>query len=435
MSFFTTTPDVIIKCSDKDLYCHSEQLKRCIYFQAALQPYWQKEFNGKIQLQHTETHSSVMQVILNFIYTGNVDIPSDADIPKLLESCDFLCLPKLFHEVFKCVSRENAVNVFKTVFSLNKFSYAIAALRFFGDFKYLVPTFSLEMMLFFIQSVNGDEERWRLVMLWDKNHAETLALLQTLVQAYITFQFTEYEYKTLVVPFLDSCTDYHIKSQLTLIALEFKALQIQPTIILSKTYSVIPNEPLFRKAINEISCVIIQNEKGLETLGSRIQDSIKARVSSSDGPDYIVGWNLIYSASECDFCPKAFRARCSDSGPTVTLVLSENGKVGAAYNCQDWIECGSGWSSNQKGFISSISGDKISIFNRGKDRFGVYNRSDLGPCFGSYNGDLDLANGKMGYSFLGNSYVGPGASETRLFGSSSFAVQEYEVYSITISST
>lgn len=199
--------------------------------------------------------------------------------------------------------------------------------------------------------------------------------------------------------------------------------------------------PYEKPVIIGLSKMIIEAEedKIINSLGRYIkrgEGNVKVGVGSQ-----MVSWKLLYRASQHDFKAKSFHSLCDNKGPSITLVKSTIGKLAVAYNCEQWHSNDS-FSSNSKGFIASVVTSNVGVsflkFHCVDNSYGFFGKHCWGPTFGSSpNGsDLHIADhcnaNFHSDSNLGSSYQGPGASNTVLFGSRNFQVEEYEVYGINI---
>ncbi|CAG8535257.1 6889_t:CDS:2 [Paraglomus occultum] len=92
--------DVVIECSDgQNRHAHSIILRaRCQYFRVALSSKWRKkdENKGLYVIQRHGTTVDVFDVILRYLYTGEVYINANIDLFDLLSTADELALEELF---------------------------------------------------------------------------------------------------------------------------------------------------------------------------------------------------------------------------------------------------------------------------------------------------------------------------------------------------
>ncbi|CAG8621169.1 6522_t:CDS:2 [Paraglomus brasilianum] len=110
--------DVVIKCSDgQNRHAHSIILRaRCQYFRIALSSKWGKkdENEGLYVIQRYGTNVDVLDVILRYLYTGEVYMNANIDLFDLLSTADELALDELFFHI-QDFTIENGIDYFNQV--------------------------------------------------------------------------------------------------------------------------------------------------------------------------------------------------------------------------------------------------------------------------------------------------------------------------------
>jgi hypothetical protein len=165
-------------------------------------------------------------------------------------------------------------------------------------------------------------------------------------------------------------------------------------------------------------------------------NSISGCRSSSD-----LDFNLLHRASIQGFQASTFHQRCDNQGPTLVLVKSANGHIFGGVNFIPWtsVTAGSYASSNNNFLFALKDGHHrhdpalFRITQNSNAQCAVYNNPGYGPTFGS-GFDMRICDNPnsttSSYSNLGNTYTGPGASQSTLAGENQFLVADYEVFAI-----
>ena len=145
--------------------------------------------------------------------------------------------------------------------------------------------------------------------------------------------------------------------------------------------------------------------------------------------------NLLYKGTVEKFKAKTFKEKCAGKGPTVTVCLTNYGKLIGGYTGLPW--------KNQANlneevrditkttFIFSFSDNEI--YPMKDNDVAICNAENFGPVFGKY-GDLELVDSCNVYFNIhygiGNSFEYQ-KSPQAFYGNTKFFVNEYEVYEMT----
>ena len=140
--------------------------------------------------------------------------------------------------------------------------------------------------------------------------------------------------------------------------------------------------------------------------------------------------NLLFRASRDGDNANAFHSKCDGKINTVTFVKTKNGRKfgGFAHSAWNKANC---WITDDKVFIFSLDNYECYYYNDNGSM--IYGTSSCGPYFGA-GPDLYLPNGclsksnsisESSFDYKGKSYPLNGSS-------SSFQVEDYEVYELTL---
>lgn len=359
-------------------------------------------------------------------------------------------ITNLFHFCFNQLSDGNAIALFQLSFQLEKFDLADRCIRGFpldwstdANFLAILSHLEIQYILFSPLIESSSLARWKTIINWSNARSESqsensasilLRLLEQLAKCFIRLNFSLDDYDMHVKPFLYTITDIGLQKRIEKHTRSFAISDITlfPSSVL---ISVISNS---RKLFSNISELILEMER---STGSK--SSISSVKSSSSyfiavlSSNASLKWSLLFRASEHSFNAEEFHRLCDNKGPTLTLIKSDNGRIAAAYNCKSWTSYRA-LSMNATGFIAAVDSDvKVVKFKARSNEGCSYNAWRLGPnfCSSQYSSfDLSLVNychaNSGSYSSLGNGYIGPDASDTRLFGTINFKVAEYEVFKI-----
>ena len=131
----------------------------------------------------------------------------------------------------------------------------------------------------------------------------------------------------------------------------------------------------------------LSNHVPREPLFSTITNDF--RTIKSFFPEKIVDARLLYRASEHEFLTARFHDRCDGSGNTLTLLLTEFGKVIGGYTPLPW-KMGTGeWyeDEDEVSFLFSLTlGERYPLVSRER---AIWCSRNYGPSFG--NPDLEIA--------------------------------------------
>jgi hypothetical protein len=139
---------------------------------------------------------------------------------------------------------------------------------------------------------------------------------------------------------------------------------------------------------------------------------------------------LIYKGTLDGFSAQKFHSLCNNKGPTITAI-SANGFISGGYTSESW--------ANQNNWINVAAGDAFlfttaggnvnKYYNTRYPQYTMYDHQSYGPTFGGGH-DLHISdNANANRNSYSNPYTYTIPSNTTLFGSNNFKVNEIEVYS------
>ena len=143
----------------------------------------------------------------------------------------------------------------------------------------------------------------------------------------------------------------------------------------------------------------------------------------------------LLKASDFGFQSAEFHNKCDNLGPTLILIKTKNTRYFGAFCTVSWNKTINNYQNAEGSFLFSLDNQaKLEVFqNQGNT---MYCNNDYGPTFGGGH-DLQIAsdcsNKNGSYSIIGSTYKLPAGATANTFfaGAQNFAVEEYEVYSLT----
>ena len=141
-------------------------------------------------------------------------------------------------------------------------------------------------------------------------------------------------------------------------------------------------------------------------------------------------YNLLFKASRDGYGIKEFHSKCDNKNNTLTLVKTTIGRRFGGFTDQQWDQSNS-YKSGSNGFLFSL--DYKEIYYNKNSSYNIYCHSSYGPYFG--NGDFYIGdNCNSGYSSCdsSNSCYNTNNKTYALAGNSSFIVEDYEVYQLSL---
>ena len=143
---------------------------------------------------------------------------------------------------------------------------------------------------------------------------------------------------------------------------------------------------------------------------------------------------LLYRGTRDGMSANAFRNRCNNKGPTISLFKNENGYIFGGYASIDWVGCNN-YRSAPDSFIFTLT-NMYNIpptkFPNSITKYSLYDYSNYGPCFGGRN-DICIYYSSI-YTNLGHSYKDVSGKGYSIFKGSNdnynFSLKEIEVFKL-----
>lgn len=153
-------------------------------------------------------------------------------------------------------------------------------------------------------------------------------------------------------------------------------------------------------------------------------------------------FNLLFTASEHDYCSKQFHSFCDDNGSTLTIIKSNHGNLFGGYTSKSWTSNGSGrYIKDENAFLFLLKSNKEKLekqcpfsFNvkSGYSNHAIYCDTKYGPTFG-FGKDIYIGSYKYAYTqkrsynyakFDGNISGNNNANDVR------FEIVEYQIFQL-----
>ena len=138
-------------------------------------------------------------------------------------------------------------------------------------------------------------------------------------------------------------------------------------------------------------------------------------------------YELLFRAYKDGFTASAFHQKCDGKNFTVTFVLTNNGRRFGGFTDQAWDQSNS-YKKGSNGFIFSLDNNEI-YYNKNSN-YNIYSNSSYGQVFGGgYDFYINDGCNTNNSGENSNGFYNTG-KQYALSGSSSFLVDDYEVYQI-----
>ncbi|KAG9294602.1 hypothetical protein G9A89_008081 [Geosiphon pyriformis] len=172
------------KFAPKQFQAHSVILRaRCLYFQAALSNHWAKKEMENFILTMPNTSPDVFELILKYVYGGEVRISQETDIVGLLETADELGLEELFSHAEDHLIRYEAEWIYEHLFKVSEVAFKLptaeklrvfcldmitcSSENFFKKEEFLSTNQAVLIAILQQEEIKIDEEQmWQHVLAW-----------------------------------------------------------------------------------------------------------------------------------------------------------------------------------------------------------------------------------------------------------------------------
>ncbi|PKK74534.1 BTB-domain-containing protein [Rhizophagus irregularis] len=439
----------------REFRAHSIILKiRSPYFKSALSTKWVNQKNNMIEFKKPNIRPTVFEIILKYIYTGEVNLTkrSGADILGLLIASDELLLEKLFRHVQNHLIKiqtnwikQNYIYVLHTVFNLSSCkklqdhcieSICLDPQPFITseDFPSLDKDILYE--LFKRDDLQIEETvAWDYLMKWSieqtpglgsKNNDRTKwndnnykALKETLSKFIPLIRFAEIpsdDFFDKVRPY-KAVLPHHIYEELVLFYYKDtlpKSIILPPRVGRVKVESKLINP----KQANIIACWIERKNEKTASLDKKYK------------------FDLLYHSKQNGFNINTFRNKLfNNQGPCLVLFKNQQStKIYGGYNPIGFMNSGGQWRSTTESFIFSfesiedIQNMKISRINNNYHSYAIYDHPNYGFSFGNtfyMNSDKRIYCSNNGY------YDGNLNNVLNPYLNSNFIPEDIEAFKIT----
>ncbi|EXX57669.1 uncharacterized protein OCT59_006042 [Rhizophagus irregularis] len=428
----------------KEFRAHSVILRaRSPYFKSAFSDEWISKENNMIVFNKPNITPKVFDMILKYIYTGELDLTkqSGEDILSLLVSSDELLIDELFNHVQDYLIekqtswvQKNFVLVLHTVFKLTSCKklqdYCLESICEDPESFISLKMFSSLDKDILFGLLKRDDFQIKEIDIWDClikwgieqtpglgsdrtkwNNENYEALKKTLNQFIPLIRFVEIsseDFFDKVRPY-KAIISHHIYEELE--EFYYKKTLPKATTLPPRTgkSGLLTSTIIKPKLINIISNWINRNDSATLSNNNKFK------------------FNLIYLMSRDGFNNVTFYNKCNRQGPFVVLIRVQSNKIYGGYNPIGYTGRDR-WLSSTESFVFSFENDQ-DIHNMKICRSLNTNRSVLDYC----NYDKFFSFGDMLYIYEQNLFVGYNNSHyENNFGveNSSYFIEEIEVFSV-----
>ncbi|CAG8573550.1 2880_t:CDS:2 [Paraglomus occultum] len=349
--------DLVLRAGDKDkreFKVHTQILyAQSTYFQVALSKKWLKKKNDCYVFEKTNIEADIFEIILRYLYTGEVNIEKcdGSQILKLLVATDELNLDNLlqFAQSYLIKSRasfivEQPVRVLELIFRLE----SCKTLRIFC----LDEICKNYTHLFDSDYMTLDKDIFTQILQQDKLHIKEVELWKRVVK-WGTSRHPELK---------PSPTEWSIddvnrmKKTLTGLMEHIRFFAMSA----GEYYDEVrPYRKLFSKKLREemLQFIMLPSRKPSDIKAKARGRPINSRLVGYSIMALVAGWidsmntayeeipyefTLIYRASRDGFDDEKFRSMCSNKGPTVVIAkLTDHPNILGGYNPSHWPVYGS----------------------------------------------------------------------------------------------
>ncbi|KAJ5069266.1 hypothetical protein M0811_11751 [Anaeramoeba ignava] len=353
---------------------------RSDYFKSLFKSKMKEYQENKMILQ--DVSSSVLSSILNYFYSGKIEINLENAIEILVFSSKYL-IDELVGFASSFIKNnlqfETIIDILKLSESMNLNQLLDSSYKFiFQNFdKFIKTPFFLELeenhlnLILSNDDVQADEFKiFQSIIKWGKHKSNINNQISNIIDK---IRFIDFSKKELE----DTLKEELIPNQISQKLIEFQNLQKNPK----------------------------RNEKKIK--------------------EFIQKENQDFQPKRDGFNCKKWHKKCDDKGKTLIIIKTKDNfifggftKVGFTTDKSKWKkDSGGGYIKDQNAFIFSLRNDKGDrkperfTIKKDQEEFAIYNRyKDLGPYFGIFEFWL-TSNLKTGYSNFGQSYNLPDGME------------------------
>ncbi|EXX76714.1 hypothetical protein GLOIN_2v1776175 [Rhizophagus irregularis DAOM 181602=DAOM 197198] len=404
--------DVIIYAGEepnvKEIHAHSNIL--CIrsqYFRSAFSNEWAEKKDGKFIFRKQNISPQLFNIILRFIYCGNIELEKlqGSDVLKLLIAVDELNINSLISHIQEFLIdnqteflHQNPTEILETVYQheafTNLWNFCLEKICeepkiLFNSDKFITLKSPFLELLLKRDDLNVEEiEIWENLLKW------------CFAQQNIENDQTKWNKEDIT----------KIKNELNKFIPLIRFYNIEPADFFYKVYCYNDKDILPKDLINDLlEFHIVPNVKPKDNLPPSRRTYFKKLDSSLTGSDCIpvfASWidkkdsshynkkdspynfNLLYRSSRDGIDPGSFHRNCDDKGATIYIAkIKDSTQLIGGYNPLDWN--GFDWKTTADSFIfnstitdkKNISATKVSYVD--KTEYAVFCHNDFGPTMGN----------------------------------------------------
>ncbi|GBC01815.1 hypothetical protein RclHR1_04340012 [Rhizophagus clarus] len=439
--------DVIIYVGEdqniKEFHVHSNILcARSQYFHSAFSNEWAEKKDGKFIFKKPNISPQLFDIILRFIYCGNIELKNlqGPDVLKLLIAVDELCIYSLISHIQEFLIEhqteflhENPTGILETIYQHETFTslwnFCLEKICeepkiLFNSENFIKIKAPLLELLLKRDDLNIDEIKiWEYLLKWcfaqqnmqddpTKWNKEDITRIESEL----------YRFIPLIRLYNIGPTDFFYKVYC------YKDILPQDLIHNLLEYHIVPNMkhkanlPPPRKPNCQIDSTLIES-KHIPLFASWIDKKDSFYYDEKNSP---YDFKLLYRSSRDGIATSSFHGNCDNKGATIWVAkVKDSTQLIGGYNPLDWDGSHKDWKATIDSFIfnftdgRNISTSEVSYVSR--QSRAVYCHYNDGPTMGNiYNYSNNWSNKDRGY---GDIYPNIGIP-------TNFKVEDYEVFQV-----
>ncbi|KAJ5070068.1 btb/poz domain-containing protein [Anaeramoeba ignava] len=428
---------------------------RSEYFKSLFKSKMKEYQENKLILK--DVSSSILSSILNYFYSGKIEINLENAIQILIFSSKYL-IDELINVSSKFIKNnlefETVVDILKSSDSRNLTKLIDYSYQFiFDNFNEFIKTpFFLELEENHLNLIlsNGEIqinefELFQSIIKWGKhksniNQEKENQKLEKKEKEKIQDQISNIIDKIRFVTFsnkeiADTLQEELIPNEISQQLMKLLIMKTQKNKEKLNQFIEKQNSLIFKTRM-KFNSTIIQEKEHFDKLEEWINDN-----------EFFSNMKLGYSAKKDGFNCKKWHDTCDNKGKTLVIIKTKNNYIFGGFTLigftndnskwnEKYINKGYGYIPDSNAFIFSLRNDKN---NRNPNKFSIqagreqyaieYDYSDCGPSFG--DGDFDLnSNLKHGFSNFGNTYNLPEGIEYKTDESQSYLAGSFDKWEV-----
>ncbi|GBC02014.1 hypothetical protein RclHR1_04410007 [Rhizophagus clarus] len=398
--------DVIIYVGENEKEFHAHSVILCVrseYFRAAFSKNWAEKKDGKLIFKKPNIESNLFQIILRFIYCGDVDLTKlqGPEVLKLLIAVDELDIQPLIPCIQEYITKnksdflnQNPIEILEIVYQHEKFTelwnFCLDKIceepeKLINSDKFISLKAPLLELLLKRDDFGLDE-----IIIWEGLIKWGLAQNPTIsqdVKIWNKEQFTIME-RTLH-KFIPLVRFYHIPSDVFFYkVLPYKKLLPKQLVYEITEYNMVPDKKSIiniqssRQSKLKFGSSII-DFRHFTVFASWIDEKNNLYYNSKNIPYH---FDLLYRASRNGIDTLQFHNKCNDKGATIVIAkVKGTDRIVGGYNPLMWDSSNSTKSTTDSFIFSFTDKKDISTAIIGRvnyAKYAIYCYRDHGPAFG-----------------------------------------------------